>query len=384
MTKATMIVVVSLAAHLAAAPGTAFGQGAQAMTIVGPIDGDCAVKIANVPTGTDIHELALFLDDRLLTARPARRNRTTVTLKLLDPLHEGSAVAVAVGRAGTRTDPVFVQQALQQEQPPPTTCAETLLADDRQVFEASAYIGESFDNFSPFERSQYKEPPSQPGVYSRFLAGVESQYRLVGQRGHTFQVWLSEFTLHGVRSADIDCSPTGTPSSPLCEGIRGNNQNGIYLAVLEHQTSLEAHFTTRIEFLTLQKTSETPIKVFADARFGFVDLSGAPKVFNANVLGVGIVSPAGVFKNSYAQVGWGQSEQFQSRPGWNRMKVTGSLVFDLVPGFKDRLEFWKRLAGSPRMFVLINVDRNPGGPGPDSVNTYIGIDIDLRRMFFGL
>src|SRR5947209_4869780 len=151
MLAATVIAVVSLAAP---APSGAVGQGAQAaMTIVGPVDGDCVVKIANVPTGSDIHELALFLDARLLTVRPARRNGTTVTLKLLDPLHEGSAVAIAVGRAGTRTDPVFVQQALQQEQPPPTTCAETLLADDRQVFEASAYIGESFDNFSPFERS---------------------------------------------------------------------------------------------------------------------------------------------------------------------------------------------------------------------------------------
>ena len=36
------------------------------------------------------------------------------------------------------------------------------------------------------------------------------------------------------------------------------------------------------------------------------------------------------------------------------------------------------------MFVSIAVDRNPHGPGPDSVNSYIGLDVDLRRIFFGL
>jgi hypothetical protein len=55
----------------------------------------------------------------------------------------------------------------------------------------------------------------------------------------------------------------------------------------------------------------------------------------------------------------------------------------VLPGFRDQLEFWKRLAGSPRVFVSIVVDRNPAGPGPDSVTSYVGVDIDLRRMFFG-
>src|SRR5437868_15226986 len=87
--------------------GVADAQGT--LAIVGPSDGDCSVQIANVPATTDIHQLALFVDDHLLTVRPARRHATTVTLTLLDPLQEGSAVAVAVGRDGTRTAPVYVQ-----------------------------------------------------------------------------------------------------------------------------------------------------------------------------------------------------------------------------------------------------------------------------------
>ena len=83
------------------------------------------------------------------------------------------------------------------------------------MFSEIPYPNVPLRNFSPFERSQYKAPPSQPGVYSRFLAGVESQYRLIGQKGHTFQIWLSEFTLHGVRSADIDCSDSGARVRPM-------------------------------------------------------------------------------------------------------------------------------------------------------------------------
>jgi len=126
-----------------------------------------------------------------------------------------------------------------------------------------------------------------------------------------------------------------------------------------------------------------PIKAYAIARFGFVDLTGSPRVHNNDALGLGVISPYGVFRNSTAVVAWGRSEQFQSDPRWNRLKISGRLIFDLAPGFKDSLEFWKRLAGSPRAFVQINVDRNPGGGSPDSVVTYVGIDFDLRSAFFG-
>src|SRR5262249_13389286 len=159
-----------------------------------------------------------------------------------------------VGRNGTPTAPVFVQQALQQDQPPPASCDAKPLPDDREVFEANAYIGKAFDNFSPFERDQYlPATPGQPepGSHSRLLAGVDSRYRLVGDKGRAFQIWLSAFTLHGVRSADVDCSPAGTPSSPLCGGVQ--DPQGRFLATLEHQTSLEAYFDTRIEFATLQQ-----------------------------------------------------------------------------------------------------------------------------------
>jgi hypothetical protein len=375
---------IILSAGMAA---TAFAQPQPTLTLAPATEGDCQVTLRNVPRDVDIRQIAVFVDNRLLTLKPARRSGDSVRLRLLDPLHENSIVGAALTVDGAKLA-IQVQQAPQAHWPPDGKCDELQARDDREVFESSGYLGWAFDNFAPALGSF---PSSAPGSHMRLLAGVEAQYRLVGDKHDPFQIWLSTFTLHGVRSADVDC--TNPSSAALC----GNNQGQKFIAIFQNASSLEAHFDVRVEFKTLQPRSELPSKLFAVARFGFIDLDkydavvngtqvsvNPPKVFNNDLLGGGIIAPAGPFRDSNAIVGWGRSERFQSNPGWNRLKVSGMLVFDLVPGFKDSLEFWKRLAGSPRMFVQINVDRNPNGPGPDAVNTYIGLDVDLRRIFFGL
>lgn len=376
------ILLVGIPAVAAAQP-----QPAPTFTLAPATDGDCRVTLQRVPRDVDIRQVAIFVDNRLLTVQPARRAGDSVRLRLLDPLRENSIVGAALSVDGPKVT-TQVQQAPQEHWPPSGKCDEPEARDDREVFESSGYLGWAFDNFAPATGSL---PSSDPGSHVRMLAGVDAQYRLVGDKHDAFQIWLATFTLHGVRSADVDC--TNPASAALC----GNDQGKKFIAIYQNATSLEAHFDLRIELATLQKRSELPIKVFAVGRFGFIDLSkddtvvngnvvnvNPVKVFNNDMVGGGILSPAGPFKNSQASVGWGRSERFQSNPGWNRLKINGTLMFDLVPGFKDRLEFWKRLAGSPRMFVSIAVDRNPNGPGPDAVNTYIGLDVDLRRIFFGL
>jgi len=374
------ILAVGMAATAAAQPPPAF-------TLAPATEGDCRVTLQHIPSGVDIRQIAVFVDSRLLTLKPARRTGDSVRLRLLDPLRENSTVAAALTVDGPKVT-IQVQQAPQAHWPSGGKCEKPEPRDDREVFESSGYLGWAFDNFAPALGSL---PSANPGSHTRLLAGVEAQYRLVGDKHDPFQIWLTTFTLHGVRSADVDC--TNAATAALC----GANQGQKFIAIFQNATSLEAHFDVRVELKTLQPNSELPSKVFALARFGFIDLDkyeavvngipvsvNPPKVFNNDMLGGGILAPAGPFRDSNAIVGWGRSERFQSNPGWNRLKISGMLVFDLMPGFKDRLEFWKRLAGSPRMFVQINVDRTPGGPGPDAVNTYIGVDVDLRRIFFGL
>jgi hypothetical protein len=368
---------------------TAAAQPPPAFTLAPATEGDCQVTLQHVSSEVDIRQIAIFVDSRLLSLQPARRAGESVRLRLLDPLRENSTVGAALSVDGAKVT-IQVQQAPQVHWPPDGKCDEPAARDDREVFESSGYLGWAFDNFAPALGSL---PSGDPGSHLRLLAGVDAQYRLVGNKHDSFQIWLALFTLHGVRSGDVDCLNTSSATVALC----GNDQGKKFFAIYQNATSLEANFDVRVELATLQRRSEQPIKVFGVARFGFIDLSKDDTVVNGNVvsvtpqkvfdndmLGGGILSPSGPFRDSSASVGWGRSERFQSNPGWNRMKINGTLVFSLMPGFKDRLEFWKRLAGSPRMFVQINVDRNPGGPGPDAVNTYIGIDIDLRRIFFGL
>jgi hypothetical protein len=381
--------MLALLAAGSTATATAQPQPAPTFTLAPATEGDCQVTLQRVPRDVDIRQIAIFVDSRLLTVQPARRSGDSVRLRLLDPLRENSIVGAALTVDGPKVT-TQVEQPPQLHWPRGGKCDEPEARDDREVFESSGYLGWAFDNFAPAVNSL---PSSDPGSHMRLLAGVDAQYRLVGDKNDAFQIWLASFTLHGVRSGDVDCANPSSTTAALC----GNDQGKKFFAIYQNATSLEAHFDLRVELATLQPRSELPSKVFAVARFGFIDLSkddavvngnvvnvNPVKVFNNDMLGVGILSPAGPFKNSTASVGWGRSERFQSNPGWNRLKINGLLVFDLVPGFKDRLEFWKRLAGSPRMFVSISVDRNPNGPGPDAVNTYIGIDIDLRRIFYGL
>jgi len=376
------VILVAMAGQRAASAQTPAAPAAS-IALVDPRDGACIVTV-NVPKGSNISLIAIYLNDKLLTVGPARWKGSQAQLRLRAPLQENDFLVAELFRDGPKTQPVLVQQATQQDTTPNPTCDENagkVWPDDRAVFEASGYLGRAFENFAQSDKNNYKPvnpdgtSRTDPGINSRFLAGVEAQYRLFGEKGHSFQVWLASYTLHGVRTSDVDCSDGS--SDPICKGTTSDK----FLAILEHASSLEAHIDARVEFATLQKKSEMPIKAFAAARFGFVSVEGAPQVYNNDSLGVGILSPVGVFRGSSAQVAWGQSEQFQSNPGWNRLKIAGTLLFDLAPGFKDRLEFWKRLAGSPRAFIAITVDRGRGGP--DSVTTYVGMDFDLRGMFFG-
>jgi len=112
-------------------------------------------------------------------------------------------------------------------------------------------------------------------------------------------------------------------------------------------------------------------------------MDSAPRVFNSDAYaGVCILSPKGTFKGSFAQVAWGRSEQFQSYPEASRLKIFGTLAFDLAPSFSaGPTGFVGRLLGSSRAFVAIVVDRNPGGKAPDAVQTYVGYNFDLRKGF---
>jgi hypothetical protein len=353
--------------------------GVNAPGIREPHEGDCSIvlEVANAGTGVQI-----LLNKQPLTL--LQLQNSPLVFGLGEPLRQGDELrAVVDGReypavlVGPLPTGGLTRSTCTPDSTPPPSF------DTRGAFEASAYVGSAFDNFAPNVVGNYANLNAANSIRSRWIAGVEAQYLLwpSGSRASLAdrQFWISTKTLHGVRTADINCKDT--PSVAVCSNTALNSDK--FLFILEHATTIEAHIDPRFEFLTLQRDSSVPTKLYVTARFGFLDLEGAPKVFNSDSFGLGILTPSGVFKDSYAQVAWGRSEQFQSNRNWNRLKIDGVLVVDIAPSLKDRLEFWKRLGGSSRAFVAISVDRNPGGPGPDSVQSYVGIDFDLQTLVAG-
>jgi hypothetical protein len=381
MTKRLFPIMAVAGLWLALSPGASAqpGSGLAASMIHTPYEGDCAVTI-DLPAGVsgDAVQLALDRRDAELIFKIAQGQPFVATL--LDPLPVNATLMVTVTRGGA---PVSVTvQPRPAGVSPPNACARSTtprgVYDDRNTFEANGFLGYVFDNFAPAEilGKSYDKPPSG-SIDGRWTGGIQAQYRLLGEPDGVRQLWISSETLHGSRTADVDCQKT--PSIERC--LTANQA----LVVLEHADTLEAHVEARYEFLRMQKDTDTPVKVFASTRFGFVSMAGAPKVFSSDsYFGGGITTPKGAFRGSFAEVAWGRSRQFQSDPEANRLKVYGTLLFDMAPGLIGQARnVFSHTMASTRAFVAIVVDRNPGGNAPDAVQTYIGVDFDVRRLFGG-
>jgi len=239
-------------------------------------------------------------------------------------------------------------------------------ADDTAL-RATAYLGWAFDTFAPDSIGDYP-PGTVTTTKNRTLFGVDFDYRLVGSESGHGQFWLAGETLHGVRSVDISCEGEDK-ASPLCDPKPGLNYAK---QVLTDQTSIEAYVTPRWEFKKLQADSIAPTWLYATARVGFVAVTSAPRVYPNSHVGLGLRVAAGPFEGSMLEGAWGNNELF-SGAKWRRLKIDGLMTFGLdgIPGIGDRVNF----------FVQMYIDNDVGGPSSDSIQTFLGFDIDIRKFF---
>lgn len=277
--------VGAMAFLLLVSPGsTAAEQQAPQPTIVSSRAGDCRV-VVDVPGRTRGSRLEVELNKgriahELLDLRPL-----TVVLPLGAPLGEGDEL-----RARLDTGPWHTTSVGPAPDPPTgATCGTTAREpnlETRPVFEALGFLGRAYDQFAPAIAGNYLEGEDlNTSSRSRYTAGMDMDYRVLGREEDRFQFWVAARTLYGLRAGDVDCREA--ESSPVCAG---SNQEQ-FLSVLEHSSSLEAHFSLRLEFLTLQPSSTTPIRVFAAWQSGFVHLANAPKVSQMDHLGLGVIAP---------------------------------------------------------------------------------------------
>jgi hypothetical protein len=344
-----------------------------------PRAGDCSLTI-KIPAGSNPDAVAITLDSPAAPLKFIIVQRVPLVAALKDPLVANSEVTVKVGASSAVARVAPAPEGTAPGPVCPGTVPKKTALDEREVFEASGYLGEVFDNFAPNVSGGYVNPATASDSHSRVTAGVDAQYRLVGKPDSEVQLWLTAHTLHGMRTADASCADTKTNADCLQQAAAHPGTTFYY--ILGHASTIEAHVDARLELKTIQASETVPAKFYLYVRAGFLDLEGAPRVYDANSIGAGIIAPKGVFRNSYAQIGWGASKQFATDLKYDRMKVNGVLVFDVVaPGVLDTsTSIAGRLGKGSRFFLAISIDRNLHD-GPDAVQTYVGFNFDLRKIF---
>lgn len=268
--------------------------------------------------------------------------------------------------------------------------AVTIHTDCRGVFQGLAYLGLVIDSFAAQDLRQYLNPEESGKVISeRSIFGTYFSYRLGGNSAikaptskseptdarrfqRVNQLWIYGNTLHGVRSADVNC--TETPELPTCKSELGEFTGNIpeaSLYMLRNATSLEGHVGIRYEFLGLQQHSDTPANLYVTAKLGFLNVAGVGgDLVNLSTIGLGAVATKGDFMNSHLELGVGRSDLYFRNPS-RRFKVDGHLQRKLPSVLGKR---------GMSLFVRMLVDSDLG-PGADSVQSYVGVLFDLGSMF---
>ena len=326
--------------------------------------GDCEVIVELDPPRAGDHigvsiDLQLFPEQRvaagskqLVFAAPALRLDSAVRL-----IRNGQTIQdVRVGNLPPNTSPRGL-------------CAGESADNEPQVsFDVSAYLGTVVDTFAPDSIGNYKNPGGETEQKMRDIFGINFDIRLWGRDDSPRQFWIYGETLHGVRTADIDC--TEDPA-PVCDSADVTfAERARY--IIKHATSLEAYINPRLEFATLQAGTTTPMRLYVTGRFGFISLEDAPSVFKTTWAGLGLLAEGdSKFVGSYVEVGVGQNELF-SGSRWNRLKVDGLLSFGLqrIPLVGDAM----------RGFVQMAIDNDLRAGGADSVQTLFGVDFDVGLL----
>ncbi len=369
----TAVIAAAVCLQLAAARNAAAQTPAPNFSVEPVNLGDCrvVVRIQN-PRGGD--QVGIVVDQTLIREQTVSAGRDRLTFALADPLRAGSVVRVRLnGSESVNTGgaaPLVAKVADKPGANAPEACKAEAEPDDESPFEASAFLGEVIDNFAPDAVANYKySDPDALKSKGSFIFGFNFDYRLHGRSDSRVQWWVEGETMHGVRTADVDCAPS-EQRPPVCDTATLGNVTEQAKFILKNATSLEVWASPRVEFHTLQGGTDSPAKLYAALVLGFIALDDAPQngVYRSHHVGLGLAADAGSFKDSYLEVGWGKNELFSK--DWDRLKISGLLSFSL-----ERIPLWRDLG---RVFVEMTID-NSLGSGPDSIRTFFGVDIDLKK-----
>ena len=244
--------------------------------------------------------------------------------------------------------------------------------DARDDVAISLFTGFSIDSFAASELSNYLNPEESGDVQEQLIAGFDFEYRVVGdasEDGTRPQLWLYGETVHGVRSGDTDCE--AQPDTDVCTTLArdppaSGQQRNASLAIFRKATSFEGFTGLRLELLSLRREStDAASTLYVKGQLGFLTVGGqggdARDIHHA---GLGLMLTNGPMVGSYFEIGRGVNDVFLD--GRKRFKLDALLLFDT------------RRAVTPFAQLVVDTDM---GNGPDSIQSYFGFDIDVRRLF---
>jgi hypothetical protein len=264
---------------------------------------------------------------------------------------------------------------------PQKDCDTTENTDCRDTFTASAYLGLAIDTFAAAETLKYLNPNAAGGTQERAIGGFDFAFRLLGpsrdakaegkEKPRTGpraqQLWIYGETMHGTRSAELDCTKSPAKDLLACSGslTTPGKPGDQLLYIIRNASSLEGYMGLRWEFLTLQPGSDSPANLYFKAQAGFLTVAGAPAVKDVHHLGIGATVTKNSFMDSHFEVGWGRTDLFQSKPR-GRWKVDGYLQW--------------RIASTPFSFFAQAIVDSDLGYGADSVQSYVGFNFSLDQL----
>jgi hypothetical protein len=241
-------------------------------------------------------------------------------------------------------------------------CALPLYAqDDDEPIAVTGYFGTAVDSFAAQDLKDYLNPEDsgETSAFERSIFGIDFEAQL------TKKIYIFGETLHGVRSADINCEE----KPDLCDEISAEPGADEPLAILKSATSLEAFAGIRAHISSLK---EGDLDLYVKAQAGFVTVSdNGGDIFDDHHIGLGIMTNRGQFEGSYFEVGYGKSDYFLINNN-RRFKIDGFVSIALNEN--QTASFFAQM--------VVNADLSDGS---DSIQSFFGVDFDighfLRKRF---
>ena len=232
--------------------------------------------------------------------------------------------------------------------------------DDRCDFTASFFVGTVIDTFAATELNHYLNPQDSSILKTSWIAGVDFDYRF--RQGAKSEWFVYGETVHGVHSADVNCKED--PDVPVCSDKATTDQKFLY--ILRNAKTLEAYAGIRYE-RRLSTINDNVPRFFVQTQAGFLSVAGSGEdvVDDHTYIALGLLEAGGPFSSSHLSVGWGKTDLFDKNRS-KRIKIDGFLSMRVTQS--DRV----------RPFLQMTVDSDFRS-GADSVQSYFGVDVNLRR-----